>query len=328
LNGPSSPGPDLEVLRLRAEALRRIRDFFRARGVLEVETPALSRGISLDCHIDVFSARFHALGHARTPSPGDRDYYLQTSPEPHMKRLLCRGFPDIFQVAKAFRNGERGIRHNPEFTMLEWYRKGFSLAQLMDEVEALCRLLRPGAECVRLEYGQAFRNALGVDPFALDREGLLALPAAKDILPAPEGIPTRADVLDFLMANLIEPGLDPETLTFVTGFPAEQAAQAQVRAGDPRCAERFEVYGAGLELGNGYLELTDAGEYARRFGAENAKRRAHGKPELPVDSDLLADLALGLPPCAGVAMGVDRLVQWALRLPDLGKTLAFPWESA
>jgi elongation factor P--(R)-beta-lysine ligase len=308
--------------------MRRIREFFRARGVLEVETPILSRGISLDCHIDVFSARYHALGHALAPSAGDRDYYLQTSPEPHMKRLLCRGFPDIFQIGKAFRNGERGVRHNPEFTMLEWYRKGFSLAELMDEVEVLCRLLRPEVPCIRLEYGQAFRNALGVDPFTLDREGLLDLPAAKDILPAREALPARADVLDFLMAHLVEPGFDPGALTFVTGFPAEQAAQAQVRAGDPRLAERFEVYGEGLELGNGYLELVDAEEYARRFGAENAKRRVRGKPELPVDGDLLADLGLGLPPCAGVAMGVDRLVQWALRLPDLGQTLAFPWEAA
>jgi lysyl-tRNA synthetase class 2 len=305
-----------------------MREFFRERGVLEVETPVLSRGISLDCHIDVFSARYHALGHALAPSAGDRDYYLQTSPEPHMKRLLCRGFPDIYQMGKAFRNGERGIRHNPEFTMLEWYRKGFSLSGLMDEVEALCLLLRPGVPRVRMEYGEAFRNALGIDPFALDRDALLESPAVRGILPAPETLPTRADVLDFLMAHRVEPGFDPAALTFVTGFPAEQAAQAQVRSGDPRVAERFEVYGEGRELGNGYLELTDAGEYARRFAAENAKRRAAGKPELPVDGDLLADLERGLPPCAGVAMGVDRLIQWALRLPDLGTTLAFPWEAA
>jgi lysyl-tRNA synthetase class 2 len=330
LNGPSSltSGPHLETLRFRAESLRRIREFFRARGVLEVETPILSRGISLDCHIDVFSARYHALGHAIVPSAGDRDYYLQTSPEPHMKRLLCRGFPDIFQIAKAFRNGEIGTRHNPEFSMLEWYRKGFSLAELMDEVEALCLLLRPGAACVRLEYGEAFRNAFGIDPFALDREGLMELPAVRDLLPAPERLPTRSDVLDFLMAQRVESLFDPRALTFITGFPAEQAAQAQVRADDPRRAERFEVYGEGRELGNGYLELTDAEEYARRFHAENAKRRANGKPELPIDGDLLADLALGLPPCAGVAVGIDRLVQWALRLPDLGQTLAFPWDVA
>jgi lysyl-tRNA synthetase class 2 len=220
--------------------------------------------------------------------------------------------------------------------MLEWYRKGFSLAGLMDEVEALCRLLRPDVPVVRLEYREAFRAALGADPLDLDREALLAAasayarsaPAAQGLLPPPEDLPTRADVLDFLMAHLIEPGFDPGALTFVAGFPAEQAAQAQVRAGDPRVAERFEVYGGGLELGNGYLELADPEEYARRFAAENAKRRSRGKPELPIDADLLADLRLGLPPCAGVAMGIDRLIQWSLRLPDILPTLSFPWEKA
>ena len=305
-----------------------MREFFRERGVLEVETPVLSRGISLDCHIDVFSARYHALGHARAPSEEDRDFYLQTSPEPHLKRLLCRGFPDIYQIGKAFRNGERGACHNPEFTMLEWYRKGFSLEALMDEVEALCRLLRPGVPCIRMEYREAFRAALGADPLELDRESLLALPAAGGRLPAPEDLPARADVLDFLMAHLVEPGFDPGVLTMITGFPAEQAAQAQVRREDPRIAERFEVYGGGLELGNGYFELSDPGEYARRFAAENVKRRARGKPELPVDASLLEDLCSGLPPCSGVAMGFDRMVQWALRLPDVGATLTFAWDQA
>lgn len=305
-----------------------MREFFRERDVLEVETPSLSRGISLDCHIDVFSARWRALGHAHSPAPGDRDYFLQTSPEPHMKRLLCLGFPDIYQICKAFRNGERGDRHNPEFTMLEWYRKGFSLADLMNEVEALCRMLRPDAQVQRLEYREAFRAALGADPLALDRDSLLALPAAQGRLPPPETLPARADVLDFLMAHLVEPGLDPAMLTFVAGFPAEQAAQAQVRSDDPRIAERFEVYGAGMELGNGYLELADPREYARRFLAENGKRRAHGKPELPVDAALLADLERGLPPCAGVAVGFDRLIQWALRLPEIDPVLSFPWENA
>jgi lysyl-tRNA synthetase class 2 len=334
LSGPSRPDP--EALRFRAEALRRVREFFRERGVLEVETPLLSRGVSLDCHIDVFAARWHALGHANAPAPGDRDYFLQTSPEPHMKRLLCLGFPDIFQICKAFRNGERGARHNPEFTMLEWYRKGFSLADLMREVEALCRMLRPEAPVLHLEYSDAFKAALGVDPIGLDREALLAVgsayvrsaPGAQGRLPPPESLPARADVLDFLMAHFVEPGFDPAFLTFVAGFPAEQAAQAQVRSDDPRIAERFEVYAGGMELGNGYLELADPKEYARRFHAENAKRRVNGKPELPVDAALLGDLERGLPPCAGVAMGVDRLVQWALRLSEIDPVLSFPWENA
>lgn len=326
MSGPSRP--NLEVLRYRAEALRRLREFFRERGVLEIETPSLSRGVSLDCHIDVFAARWHAFGHVNAQAPGDRDYFLQTSPEPHMKRLLCLGFPDLYQICKAFRNGERGACHNPEFTMLEWYRKGFTLADLMNEVEALCRLLRPDVPVIRLEYREAFRAALGADPLDLDRGALLALPSAQGRLPPSEALPARADVLDFLMAHLVEPGFDPAMLTFVAGFPAEQAAQAQVRSDDPRIAERFEVYGGGMELGNGYLELADPQEYARRFQAENAKRRDHGKPELPIDPALLADLDRGLPPCAGVAMGVDRLIQWALQLAEIGPTLSFAWENA
>lgn len=327
MNGPSRP-TRLEILRYRAEALGRIREFFRGRGVLEVETPSLSRGVSLDCHIDVFAARFHASGHALAPTASDRDYYLQTSPEPHMKRLLCAGFPDIFQIAKAFRNGECGKRHNPEFTMLEWYRKGFSLGDLIDEVEEICRLLVPDGRSRRIEYRDAFRSALGADPIGLDRDALLALPAVQGRLPPSGELPAKSDVLDFLMAHCVEPGFDPGILTIVTGFPAEQAAQAGLRAGEPGIAERFEVYGAGLELGNGYLELVDSGEYARRFAAENTKRAASGKPQLPIDHVLLEDLGRGLPPCAGVAMGVDRLIQWAMGLPELGEALAFPWETA
>lgn len=294
-----------------------------------METPVLSRGISLDCHIDPFSTRFHALGHPGAGAQaGDATYYLQTSPEPHMKRLLCLGFPDIFQIGKAFRNGERGARHNPEFTMLEWYRKGFSLLDLMDEVEAVCRLFRPDTVCVRSTWREAMSGAIGADPIAMGTEELLALPSLADRLPAPNAFPARADLLDFIMSHIVEPGLPPDRLTFVHAFPSEQAAQAQVHAEDPRVAHRFEVYGAGLELGNGYLELADPDEYARRFDGENAKRRDRGKPELPKDAALLADLRLGLPPCAGVAMGVDRLVQWGMGLPSIDPLLAFPWEQA
>ncbi|HKP95871.1 MAG TPA: amino acid--tRNA ligase-related protein, partial [Fibrobacteria bacterium] len=180
--------PDLPALAFRAQVLRGIRDYFFRHGVLEVDTPALSRGVSLDCHIDVFSARFHPLGHARAgeaegAEAGGETFYLQTSPEPHMKRLLCHGFPDIYQIAKAFRNGEQGHRHNPEFTMLEWYRKGFSLADLMQDVENVCRIAAGERPSVRLTYREAFRQALGADPLDLDLDGLLALPAVRDRLP-------------------------------------------------------------------------------------------------------------------------------------------------
>jgi elongation factor P--(R)-beta-lysine ligase len=324
----------LSALRFRAQVLRGLREHFFRADVLEVETPVLSRGISLDCHIDVFSARFHALGFPRRRSLGSdaeaegEDFFLQTSPEPHMKRLLCRGFPDIYQIGKAFRNGERGAHHNPEFTMLEWYRKGFSLADLMADVEQVCLIATGPLPVVRRAYREVFQDHVGADPLDLDLAGLLDLPALAGKLPAREVFPVKTDALDFIMAHIIEPAFPKRMLTFVYDFPAEQAAQAQVHAGDPRLAHRFEVYGGGMELGNGYLELADPDEYERRFDQENAKRRVRGKPELPKDRTLLDDLRLGLPPCAGVAMGVDRLVQVGLGCETIGPVLTFPWDLA
>lgn len=316
--------PDLQALRFRAESLRKVREFFHERGVLEVETPILSRGISLDCHIDVFSADFHAGGYARPDADG-MTFFLQTSPEPHMKRLLCRGFPDLYQVTKAFRNGERGRIHNPEFTMVEWYRKGFTLENLVDEVIALCLLVAPGRAVERKTWSAAFQEALGLDPIDMGLEDLVVHPATRNFLPRDFAFPSRADVLDFLMAHAVEPAFAPDRLTVITGFPADQAAQALLDPADPLRSKRFEVYGNGMELGNGYLELLDPEEYARRFTRENARRGMAGKPELPRDPSLLEDLRRGLPPCAGVAMGLDRLLLFALGRSRIGDVLAFPW---
>lgn len=323
-----NPGhePDLAAARFRAESLRKLRAFFSDREVLEVETPILSRGISMDCHIDFFSSDFHPLGFPR-PGANSETFHLQTSPEPHMKRLLCRGFPDLYQIGKAFRNGESGARHNPEFTMVEWYRKGFPLARLMDEVEAVCLLIAGSRPVVHKTYAEAFRESLGIDPFTLDPNGLGEVPALDDKLPEAHRFPTRSDALDYLMAHIVEPGFDPSVLTFIREFPAEQAAQSRVLTEDPRVAHRFEVYGGGMELGNGYLELVDPGEYANRFDQENIKRRTAGKPELTKDRNLLADLQRGLPDCAGVAMGFDRLVMLGLGSEDIRSVLTFPWEA-
>lgn len=326
---PPGAGPDLAAQIFRAGFLSRLRGHFQTENVLEVETPVLSRGVSLDCHIDVFSTRFHPLGYPGSGSgqaKGEEDFYLQTSPEPHMKRLLCRGFPDIYQIGKAFRNGERGNHHNPEFTMVEWYRKGFSLERLIQEVEAVCRLAVGDMPAVLLTYREAFLESLGADPLVSDLDMLLDLPALAGRLPSREAFPTKSDALDFIMSHFVETGFPKQRLTFVTEFPSEQAAQAQVLARDPRVAHRFEVYGGGMELGNGYLELTDPDEYERRFDLENEKRRSRGKPELPKDRSLLADLSRGLPPCAGVAMGLDRLVQLALSRPDIREVMTFPWD--
>jgi lysyl-tRNA synthetase class 2 len=337
---------DLSAARFRAESLHKIREFFRARGVLEVETPILSRGISLDCHIDVFSADYHRGGYAEAAASrgpdGAETFFLQTSPEPHMKRLLCAGFPDIWQLTKAFRNGESGRVHNPEFSMLEWYRRGYPLEKLMDEVEAVCVLLAGPRPVIRKTHREVFSEALGVDPLVVSAEDIARLPAVAARLPQGHVFSTKPDALDFAMAHVVEPGFDPEVFTFVYGFPSEQAAQAQTWADDPRVAHRFEVYGAYsvtgvtgsagaagsgiMELGNGYLELLDPVEYARRFDQENVKRRMVGKPELPKDPLLLEALQAGLPPCAGVAMGFDRLVAMGLKSGDIASVLSFPWD--
>jgi lysyl-tRNA synthetase class 2 len=326
---PESAGhrPDLGTLRFRAEVLRKVRGFFHDRGVLEVETPILSRGISLDCHIDVFSTAYHPGGCPSPGNPAGETFYLQTSPEPHMKRLLCQGFPDIWQMTRSFRNGEAGRVHNPEFTMVEWYRRSYSLEELMDEVEALCLLVCGPRPVERKTWSQAMREALGFDPIGMTLEEIAANPAMEGILPEGHAFPARSDLLDFLMAHRVEPGFPPDRLVFVSGFPADQAAQARTDPGDPRVARRFEVYGGGMELGNGYLELLDPEEYEARFDKENVKRRNLGKPELPKDPALLADLRRGLPPCAGVAMGLDRLVILGAGRGGIGPVLSFPWET-
>jgi elongation factor P--(R)-beta-lysine ligase len=318
--------PDLAAARFRAESLRRLRDFFFQRQVLEVETPVLSKGISLDSHIDVFSASFYPLGYSRGGIPSTT-FFLQTSPEPHMKRLLCAGFPDIYQVTKAFRNGERGTRHNPEFSMVEWYRKGFTLDQLMEEVEALCLFLAGPRPVQRRTYREVFKEAIGVDPLEFDLQTLSNLPQLQGKLPDGMLFTSKVDALGYLMAHLVEPNFPPEILTIVSEFPAEQAAQAQILAENPKLAYRFEVYGGGMELGNGYLELLDALEYESRFDQENIKRAVLGKPELPKDQALLAALKRGLPACSGVAMGLDRLLMLARQSSDIGSELNFTWET-
>lgn len=319
--------PDLKAARFRAEALRKIRDFFRARGVLEVETPIASRGVSLDCHIDVFAARFHSGGFASGADAGE-PFWLQTSPEPHMKRLLVAGFPDIWQASRAFRNGERGCVHNPEFTMLEWYRRDFSLSMLMEETEALCLLVAGPRPVLRKTYREAFSEALGADPLAIPAEEVARLPAVAEALPAGHVFASKADALDFAMSHVVELLFPKNALVTVHGFPIEQAMQSQPDPDDPRLARRFEVYGGGMELGNGYLELLDPGEYEIRFDEENRKRKAVGKPELPKDPRLLAALRQGLPPCAGVAVGLDRLLMAGLGAGDIGSVLNFPWDLA
>jgi lysyl-tRNA synthetase class 2 len=314
--GPTAPLPHL---RRRAELLAAVRAFFAGRAVLEVETPVLGAAASTDLHLASLSTRLHAAEAATM--------WLQTSPELHMKRLLAAGSGPIWQLARAFRDGEAGGRHNPEFTLLEWYRPGWDHHRLMDEVEELLGELLGTGRGERLTYREAFGRHAGLDPFVAPLAEIRARAAALGIdtgeLPA-----ERASWLQLLLAVAVEPHLGRGAPTFVLDFPAEQAALARVRAGDPPVAERFEVFVEGVELANGYHELTDAGEQGRRFRADLEARAARSLPEVPPDQRLLAALAQGLPDCAGVALGFDRLVMLAVGAARIDQVIAFPVDRA
>lgn len=256
-----------------------------------------------------------------------------------MKRLLAAGSGCIYQIARVFRDGEAGRRHNPEFTLLEWYRVGFDHHRLMSEVAELVAELLAGrlslAEPERLSYREMFQRHLGLDPHRATVAELAAVAKTQNVS-IPPGMPVdNLDPwLDLLLTHCIEPdlGIEPELgqgrLTFVYDYPVSQAALARVRPGDPPVGERFELYLHGVELANGFHELGDAGEQQRRFAAENAARRAAGWPEMPIDDHLLEALDAGLPECAGVALGFDRLVMLAAGKTALAEALAFSFERA
>lgn len=302
-------------LEARARLLADCRAFFAARGVLEVDTPILSAAAVTDVHLASLSTRI--AGH-------DRPYFLQTSPEYAMKRLLADGVGDCYQICKVFRDGESGRVHNPEFTMLEWYRVGWDHRALMDEVEALLATLLGGEfawPAERMAYGDLLRRALGIDAWATPLGRLRALAAERanaDLADA-----DRDTLLDLLMGVVVGPTLGRDRLTFVTDFPASQAALARLLPGAPARAARFEAYAQGLELCNGFHELADPVEQRRRFEADLAARARRGLPGVPLDTRLLGALERGLPDCAGVAVGLDRVLMVAAGAHALGDVLAF-----
>lgn len=311
-----SPTSRPENLRLRADLLARIRRFFAERDVLEVETPLLGAATALDLHLSSFTVR---------PEPeADGDRYLQTSPEFAMKRLLAAGSGPIYQICKAFREAESGRGHNPEFTLLEWYRPGFDHHRLMDEVDALVCGILDTPPALRLTYAQVFEELVGLSPHDAEM-GVLRRVAREQGLA--EGVGAELDrdgLLDFLFLHRVQPALAGRGGVFIYDFPASQAALARLRAGDPPVAERFELLVQGVELANGYHELVDAAEQRRRFESDQSKRRERGLPAYPLDERLLAAMAHGLPPCAGVALGVDRLVMLAAGAGAIDEVIAFP----
>ena len=322
-DGPLSqwlPSASPEGLAARADLLQMLRHFFRDRGVMEVDTPLISQGTVPDPGIDVF----------RLPGGGDEpDRYLQTSPESAMKRLLAAGSGDIFQICKAFRQGEAGRHHNPEFTLLEWYRVGWDHAALMREVAELLGTVLSSDSWQVWPYRALYVELLGVDPLD-ERTSLKTLTdlAQSRIGSVPEGL-DRDAVLDVLMSHCIEPGISDWGVVFITDFPLSQAAMARsISVGDADVAARFECYVHGKELANGYWEQIDADALSAQLQAENTRRRQRGLPERPIDERLLAAHRHGLPDCAGVALGVDRLLAVKLGAESLGGIISFGWDRA
>ena len=311
------------TLRARAALLAAIRAFFAARGVLEVETPQLSAAAASDPALASLATRW--------PGPDGPRRWLHTSPEFPMKRLLAAGCGDVWQLARVFRDGERGRLHHPEFTLLEWYRVGWDHRRLMGEVAALVAELigdPTPAPVETLTYREAFLRHAGLDPFTADAAAWRAAAAGHGIDCAGLDGDDTDGWRDLLLTHAVEPHLGRGRLTFLHDYPASQAALARVRAGDPPVAERFELYWQGIELANGFHELTDAAEQRRRIEADLARRREAGLPEVAPDAHFLAALEAGMPDCAGVALGVDRLLMLKLGLESIDEVLAFPVERA
>ena len=318
------PSASVDALRLRARVNAVIRGFFAERGVLEVETPVMSRAGNTDPNIASFSLEFSG----RTDG-APRTRWLRTSPEFPLKRLLAAGVGDCYELGRVFRDGEAGGRHNPEFTMLEWYRLGIDHRALARETAGLvatCLELVGRTPAMReTTYADLYQEALGLDPHRAPVEELQA--ALGDIVIDPTGL-TRDDWLDLLMTHHIQPAFGADALTIVHDYPASQCALARVREGDPPVAERFELYLGPLELANGYHELAEAAEQGARFARDVMTRRARGDRDVPVDERLLAALAAGFPACAGVALGVDRLLMAMLGTSRIADVLAFDFARA
>ncbi len=311
-----TPSASLDLIRARTALYQSMRAFFVARQVLEVDVPVLSSATVTDPHIDSIEAQVMGQSH-----------FLQTSPEFFMKRLLSSGSGDIFSLGKAFRNGEAGTRHNPEFTMLEWYRLGWDDTQLMQEVAELIQSCMQVSSVEFISYRDIFLRELNVDPHTAELALLKDL--TRQFFDVPYDDDDRDMWLDLLMANVLEPKMG-SGLVFVYDFPESQAALARVM-GDgagQRVAKRFEAYLGAMELVNGYWELTDSKEQARRFTLDQEKRQRLGLPLRPVDDNLLAALQSGLPDCAGMALGVDRLLMAVHQCQDIGDVIAFPHSRA
>ncbi len=312
------------ALTLRAKLYALIREFFAQRGVLEVETPILSAAANTDPNIRSFVTNFSGR------TDGDsRERWLRTSSEFSQKRLLASGIGDCYELGRVFRDGEVGRRHNPEFTMLEWYRVSRDHRWLIEEtvelISAALRLVGQAANIRTFMYRDLFIDAVGIDPFSANEFELRS--ALGDVVVDPSGL-SRDDWFDLLLTHRIQPNFPPNAMTVVLDYPATQCALAKIRRDTPPVAERFEIYVGTHELANGYHELNDPIEQRARFVRDNARRRERGLPAVPIDENLLAALERGLPDCAGVALGIERLLMAMMRTDNIADVLAFPFAEA
>lgn len=316
---PSAP---IANLLERAAIMSKIRRFFADRGVLEVETPVMSQATVTDVHLHPFQTHF--IG------PGAADgltLYMMTSPEYHMKRLLAAGSGPIYQLCRSFRNEEAGRYHNPEFTMLEWYRPHYDMYRLMDEVDDLLQQVLDCESAESLSYQQAFIRHLSVDPFSADTAQLREAAIKLDLKNIAEGEENRDTLLQLLFTVGVEPNIGRDKPVFVYHFPATQASLAEISTEDRKVAWRFEAYFKGIELANGFRELTDSNEQLQRFQQDNQRRVALGLSQKPIDDNLIAALQ-HMPQCSGVALGVDRLVMLALDAQRISDVIAFSIDRA
>ena len=317
------PAASPDRIKARAALLAAIRSFFQHAGVLEVDTPALSSAGATEQAIESLHTRYHGPG-----APPGGLLYLHTSPEFAMKRLLAAGSGPIYQICKVFRDGEAGRYHNPEFSLLEWYRPQYDHHRLMDEMEALLQSLLPAPRPVtRLSYQELFQRYLGIDPHGATCTSLRRL-AGQQGIAGDLQLTGKDPWLDLLLSHCIEPELSDAGLVFVYDYPASQAALARITPGEPPLAARFELYLDGVELANGFHELADAGEQRQRFQLDLEKRRRAGGVLPPLDERLLAALQSGLPDCSGVALGIDRLLMQITGAEHIDQVLAFPLERA
>lgn len=322
------PSASLTQLNARAMMLKTIRDFFNRLQVLEVETPSLSQAGVTDVHLQCFKTQF--VGRNISDKPlidGAVPLYLQTSPEFHMKRLLAAGSGSIYQISKVYRNEESGRFHNPEFSLLEWYRIGFDHHQLMDEMSELLTLILNCKLPTRCTYQQAFLTHLHVDPLTATIEQLKSAGAHLMLGEVLDNETDKDTILQLLFCIAIESKIGQEQPCFVYDFPASQAALARINKKDPRVADRFEVYYQSVELANGFYELNSSQEQLKRFQADNQLRQKMGLAEMPIDQKFVACLD-HLPDCAGVALGLDRLLMLSSNQAHINDVLSFSIDNA